>query len=200
MSVEKRAIRQALRAERRRQSAAIVTAAGAAVCAQLLGFPLYRAATSVAAYVADENEIPTAPVIEDALRAGRRVYLPRDFGVPGFVRWHPDIPLRRARGGVQEPVDGVPEGLEPPAIVLLPAVAWDDTGTRLGRGGGFYDRLLTKLDPRIVRVGLAYEFQRFPELPRDPWDVSMHYVITERRVVACDNSRGAPAEKGGLQQ
>ena len=116
-----------------------------------------------------------------------------------LVRWDPGTPLRRARGGVQEPLDGVPADLELPAIVLLPVVAWDHTGTRLGRGGGFYDRLLAGLDPRVVRVGLAYEFQVFPELPRDPWDVSMHYVITERRVVACGDGREASVQKGGLQ-
>jgi 5-formyltetrahydrofolate cyclo-ligase len=199
MSVEKRAIRQELRAERRRRSAAVVADAGAVVCAQLLGFPLYQAAVSVAVYVADENEVPTEPLIADALNTGRGVYLPRDGAAPAFVRWHPGTPLRRARGGVQEPPGGVPADLEPPAIVLLPVVAWDHTGTRLGRGGGFYDRLLAGLDPRIVRVGLAYEFQVFPELPRDPWDISMHYVITERRVVACGDSGDAPAQKGGLQ-
>ena len=169
------------------------------MCTQLLEFPLYQAATSVGVYLAAENEIPTEPLIASALTAGRRLYVPRGAEAPTLVRWDPGASLRRAHGGVQEPLEGVPGDLEVPAIILLPVVAWDYTGTRLGRGGGFYDRLLVRLDPRVVRVGLAYEFQMFPELPRDPWDVSMHYVITERRVVACGDGREASVQKGGLQ-
>jgi 5-formyltetrahydrofolate cyclo-ligase len=199
MSADKRAIRQELRERRKRLPAPLVEAAGVAVCARLLEFPLYQAAASVGLYLADENEVPTRLLIDQCVNAGRSLYLPRDAGVPAFVRWHPGTSLRQGRGGVQEPVDGVPVDLELPAIVLLPVVAWDDAGTRLGRGGGFYDRLLPGLDPRVVRVGLAYEFQAFPELPRDPWDVSMHYVITERRLVACGDGHPASIQKGGLQ-
>ena len=169
------------------------------MCAQLLTFQPYQAAVAVGIYLADENEIPTAPLIASALIAGRHLYVPRGTEVPTLVRWDPGAALRRVHGGIQEPLDGVPADLKPPAIVLLPVVAWDYTGTRLGRGGGFYDRLLSALDPHVVWVGLGYEFQMFPELPRDPWDVSMDYVITERRVVACGDGREASVQKGGLQ-
>jgi 5-formyltetrahydrofolate cyclo-ligase len=199
MSVEKRTIRQKLREQRKRLPAMVVEAAGGAVCAQLLASPLYQTATSVGVYFADENEIPIEPVLANALTTGRRLYAPRDVEAPTLVRWEPGNPLRRVRGGVQEPLGGVAAALELPAIVLLPVVAWDHTGTRLGRGGGFYDRLLVGLDSRVVRIGLAYEFQGFPELPRDPWDVSMHYVITERRVVACGDGGDVSLQKGGLQ-
>jgi len=170
-----------------------------AVYAQLRALPFHRAAVSLGVYWADEHEIPTEALIGDALSTGCKLYLPRDAAMPAWVRWHPDTPLRDARGGVKEPLDGVPTDLELPALVLLPVVAWDLSGTRLGRGGGFYDRLLAGIDPCVVRVGLAYEFQEFPELPRDPWDVSMHYVITERRVVVCGDGREASVQKGGLQ-
>jgi len=202
MSGEKHAIRQYLRAQRRALREDTVRAAGAAVRSLLQGFPPYAAATAVIAYVAAENEIPTSTLISDIAESQRALYLPRDNGGGVLVRWRSGDRLVSGPGGTMQPADGAPEIPISPALVLVPVVAWDQTGTRLGRGGGFYDRLFAKLDPGIVRVGLAYEFQQIEDLPRDPWDVPLHYVITERQVVQCgcgDGTREEPLQKGGLQ-
>jgi 5-formyltetrahydrofolate cyclo-ligase len=185
MSVEKQAIRRDLRERRRGLSAALVEAASVAVCAQLRTFPPFQAAASVVAYLSHEKEISIIPLLEEILRSERRLYLPSTAIDERFVRWHAGAPLTSGKGGVPEPAAGVPEVPVTPAIVLIPVVAWDARGARLGRGGGFYDRTLAKLTEGFTRVGLAYELQEFAELPRDEWDVSMHYVITERRVVRC---------------
>jgi 5-formyltetrahydrofolate cyclo-ligase len=198
MNAEKRAIRQQLRGRRRALSADIVEAAGRAVHVELLALPPYKAAVSVIGYIADENEVPTAAVLEEAARSGRTLYLPRSAG--GVVRWRLGESLVVGRGGVREPLRGPPEYPAAPAVALVPLVAWDRYGGRLGRGGGCYDRLFAELTSGIIRVGLAFEFQEYEELPRDPWDVSLDYVITERRLVRCG---GLPADasfqKGGLQ-
>ncbi len=202
MSTEKQAIRRDLRERRRGLSAALVEAASVAVCGQLRTFPPFQAAASVVAYLSDENEISILSLLEGVVHSERRLYLPRSGTDQGFVRWHPGAPLKSGTGGVREPAAGVVEALVTPAIVLIPVVAWDERGTRLGRGGGFYDRFLAKLTHGCTHVGLAYEFQEFPELPRDGWDVSMHYVITERRVVRCGGERlvlPALLQKGGMQ-
>jgi 5-formyltetrahydrofolate cyclo-ligase len=104
-------------------------------------------------------------------------------------------------GGVAQPAQGMPQAPETPGVILLPVVAWDDNGTRLGRGHGFYDRLLVRLADGCTRIGLAYEFQKVGVLPRDTWDAPLHYVITERRVVRCGPAPivSAPLQKGGLQ-
>jgi 5-formyltetrahydrofolate cyclo-ligase len=201
MNVEKRAIRHALRDRRRHLSAAFVEAASAAACARLESFDRYQSAASVVAYVAHENEISAAPLFPAIVQSDRRLYLPRT--VPGrpLSRWRPGDPLVVGEGGVQEPIAGTAEQSETPAVVLLPVVAWDNRGTRIGRGGGFYDRLLAELSEGFVRIGLAYEFQECPELPRDPWDVPLHYVITERRIIRCQCSEGMrfrSLQKGGV--
>jgi 5-formyltetrahydrofolate cyclo-ligase len=198
MDVEKRAIRQRLREQRRALSADVVAAAGRAVQSQLPALPPYKTAVSVIGYIADENEVPTTAVLEEAARSGRTLYLPHRSG--GVVRWHLDDSLAVGRGGVREPVRGAPEYPETPAVALVPLVAWDRCGGRLGRGGGFYDRLFAELTSGITRVGLAFEFQEYAELPRDPWDVSLDYVITERRIVRCGGLLAeASLQKGGLQ-
>jgi 5-formyltetrahydrofolate cyclo-ligase len=202
MSADKHAIRQALRGKRRQLGAAAVHAAGAAVWVQLRGFAPYQAAPALIAYIPSENEVSTRRALADSAAAYRDVYLPKDGGSIGFVRWRVGEPLIPGRGGVWQPLAGVPLVPGTAAVAILPLVAWDEHGTRLGRGGGFYDRVFADGRADIVRVGLAYEFQYWPDLPRDPWDVPLHYVITEQRVVRCSADAAVQPElpqKGGLR-
>ena len=199
MNVDKRALRQLLRERRRALAASVVEEAGAAVHAQLSAWPVYQAAGAVIAYVAHENEVPATLVFAASNRRSRQIYLPSQTR-NALVRWSPDMLLVARRGGVLEPSVGEAAVPHPPAVALVPVVAWDEAGTRLGRGGGFYDRLLAGLPMAIARVGLAYEFQEVPELPRDPWDVPLHYVITERRVVCCGGAGGHVALQKGVAQ
>lgn len=202
MSADKHAIRQALRGRRRRLGADAVDAAGAVVWAQLRGFASYQTASVLIAYIPSENEVPTERALADSAAVHRDVYLPKNSGAAGFVRWRVGEPLIPGRGGVWEPLAGVPLAPGTAAMALVPLVAWDEHGTRLGRGGGFYDRVFAGGTADIVRVGLAYEFQYWPDLPRDPWDVPLEYVITEQRVVRCVVNAAVRSElpqKGGLR-
>jgi 5-formyltetrahydrofolate cyclo-ligase len=197
MNVEKRAIRQRLREQRRALSASTVEAVGRAVHEKLRGFPPYTAAASVIGYITHENEVPTDGLLDEVAHRGQRIYLPRSAVPIGVVRWQAGEPLAAGRGGVSAPAGGAPTSPEFPAVALVPVVGWDIRGGRLGRGGGFYDRLFAVLTGGVTRVGLAYEFQECPELPRDPWDVSLDYVITERRIVQCGGV--VSLQKGELQ-
>jgi 5-formyltetrahydrofolate cyclo-ligase len=67
-------------------------------------------------------------------------------------------------------------------VFLVPGVAFDARGVRLGRGVGWYDRALGRY-PRGIRIGLAYEFQVVPSLPEAPWDVRMHAIVTEAGLI-----------------
>ncbi len=201
MSADKRGMREVLRARRRQLAAADVLRAGVAVWESLHVLPCYSDAAALIAYIPHENEVPTEYAIADSARVCRPVYLPKR-GARHFVRWCPGEPLIPARGGVAEPLSGPPLGPDVPALALIPVVGWNEAGSRLGRGGGFYDRAFAAETAGIVRIGLAYEFQCCPELVPDPWDVSLHYVITERRVVHCGariSARAALFRKGGLQ-
>jgi 5-formyltetrahydrofolate cyclo-ligase len=202
MTVEKSALRQLLRERRKGLADAVVAAAGAAVFARLRSFPPYQSAVAVVTYIADESEIPTTSVLEDVTGRGRALYLPRTGSAGGLVPWRLGDPLTAGPGGVLEPSGGAAQCPRCPAIALVPVVAWDAAGRRLGRGGGFYDRVFTTLPQGVTRVGLAYEFQEVAHLPRDPWDVPLHYVITERRLVRCADPEGvgpALVQKGGLR-
>jgi len=89
---------------------------------------------------------------------------------------------------VLEPVNQIAAEPAGVTVAFVPIVGWDARGVRLGRGGGYYDRLFSRLAHGILRVGLAYDFQECGVLPRDSWDATLDCVITERRVVWCSES------------
>ncbi len=201
MSADKRALRAVLRARRRQLARGEVLRAGAAVWERLQALPCYIGTAALIAYIASENEVPTEQVLADSTRAGRPIYLPKGRR-PHFVRWGLGEPLIPGPWGVVEPLSGSSLGPGASAVALIPVVGWSEQGLRLGRGGGFYDRVFDTETAGIVRIGLAYEFQYCAELRPDPWDASLDYVITEQRVVQCGarmSDQDALLRKGGLR-
>jgi len=178
-------IRQQMRRARRLLSLADQAAAEQSLAAWLPSFVPYVEAPVVLAYLASEREFPTAELIEDAWRRGKRVFLPRVVGEQlEFALHAPGVALSRGRFGIPEP-GGDAARLErsaDPTVAFVPLVAWDAAGVRLGRGGGFYDRAFSTMRPDHV-IGLGYAFQRQAALPCDPWDVNLDYVATEQGVL-----------------
>jgi len=199
ISADKCDIRRRVHAERQRLTPEFLTAAGAAISRRLAALPVYQTARSVLVYLAVGNEVPTEPLIARAHGDGKQLYLPRQTPAAGFVPWSPRQPLHAGRGGVLEPAEGDVVVPQLPAIACIPLVAWSADGTRLGRGGGFYDRVLAQLPRALARIGLAFEFQHVSRLPRAAWDQPLDFVITEQRVVWCaDSAPAARLQKGGV--
>jgi len=176
---DKRLIRDRLRASRSRLSPGEVARLSAEACARLLGSPVFARACHIAAYAAADNELDPALLVEAALAAGKNVYLPvksrERFDFVGLPVARPG----QEAGGAPEPPGGPCLPPEADGVVfLVPGVAFDARGVRLGRGIGWYDRALAR-HPRGIRVGLAYGFQVVPRLPEAPWDVRMHAIVTE---------------------
>lgn len=154
--------------ERRLKSAS----AGALV----LGLPAYRSARCLLAYRPLGAELDPGVVVEHAVACGKAVYYPRV--VDTALEFEAASPGRERRE--REALAGA--ALSSPSLVLVPGLAFDCRGVRLGRGGGHYDRALDRL-PGVLRVGLAFDEQVVPELPREPWDILMDCVVTESRVL-----------------
>jgi len=147
--------------------------------------PLWRA-RSVAIYLAVDGEADPGAITAGALTRGQRIYAPVLHGETlRFARLTDETPLRRNRFGILEPsaADCIdPRQLD---VVLTPLVAFDDSGTRIGMGGGYYDRCFSFLKQRIrwIRpklIGLAYEFQRLRTVSRSDWDVPLWAAVTEQ--------------------
>jgi 5-formyltetrahydrofolate cyclo-ligase len=158
------------------------------VGANLRSLREYKAASLMISYCAKEDEVQTRPIIESALAEGKRVAV--------IVT---DVPTKRlhfseiesfeddlAPGtfGILEPKPGKlrPVPFAEADIVLVPLVAWDEKGHRLGYGAGYFDRALAGAK-RITKVGLALESQRLARIPESRHDVPLDVIVTERRVV-----------------
>lgn len=104
-----------------------------------------------------------------------------------FRSWQPGAELKAARFGVQEPDPSLPDVR--PSLVLVPLVAFDEKGGRLGYGGGYYDRTLAALSALgpVTTVGLAYEAQKVKAVPKARFDVALDWIVTEKRAY-----QGAP--------
>lgn len=156
----------------------------ARIAEHVLALPEYREARTIAAYVAMRGEADPNGIVLDAFAQGKAVVLPRADAARGLLEWAPhraDAPLVRGLLGVAEPAASV-AAIDPAAIdlVIVPAVALDERGHRIGMGKGFYDRALLDLT-RAVRVGVVFDFQLVAEVPVEAHDLRVTWVVTDRR-------------------
>jgi len=131
------------------------------------------------------GEIDVRPALRHYHREGHKNGLPVVTGrhQPLIFRdWDPEIDLVQGSFRVMTPPAEAPEVR--PSILLVPLLAFDPEGYRLGYGGGFYDRTLAKLrtEAHAVAVGVAYAAQEMPEVPRGPFDQPLDFIVTERAV------------------
>lgn len=193
--------RRAIRAEMRRKRRALPEherrRRDAAVARAIARSPLFLRADHIALYLANDGEVDLTALIHRAWAMGKRCYLPVLGPVHHnrlwFNRYTPDSRMVRNRFGIPEPETNWTHVRRPWSLdlILTPLVAFDDTGNRLGMGGGYYDRTLAYLDHREhwrkpTLLGVAYGVQRHQRLPTEPWDVPLHGVATDEGLVGLD--------------
>lgn len=187
---EKRRLRAELRALRRTLDASALARAAGRVQAAAAALPALAAARTVAGYAACDGELDVAAILDAARARGAAVALPRcrtDAGIE-LVPVEAGDPLvaRGARGRVPEPTGPAsdPADLPAPALILVPSVALDRCGFRLGRGGGDYDRLLPALRAAgWTIVGVCHAAALVDGLPTEPHDVPVDAILTDEGVV-----------------
>jgi 5-formyltetrahydrofolate cyclo-ligase len=153
---------------------------------RLLALPAFRGAERVALYASFRTEVDTLGIIMEALAAGKEVLLPRVDLVEGRLALHRIEGLEdMAPGfrGIPEPAAGEQVPVQEANLLVVPGVAFDPEGRRVGYGSGFYDRRLPRVKGLRPIVALAYEEQVFPSLPREEHDISVDVVITDARVI-----------------
>ncbi len=159
-----------------------------AIAGRIARLPSFAAAHTVLLTLAFKSEWDTLPLVHAALAAGKTVVLPRvDVGARMLGLHAIHDPAADIAPGYQ----GIPEpGLHCPTVapggvgwVLVPGVAFDPCGRRLGYGGGFYDRLLPLFAPATARVAGAFDVQIVPRVPAAPHDLAVHAIVTETRTI-----------------
>lgn len=142
--------------------------------------PLLREARTIVAYYSLDDEVDTHGLIDDLLADGKTVYLPRVVSDSEMVlcRYTGADSLQVGAYGIMEPVGAV---MPPDAsidVVLVPGMAFDAAGHRLGRGKGYYDRFLSALPtPRPLLLGVCFDFQKVDNVPTEACDVSVDKVV-----------------------
>lgn len=179
--------------------------AEAAIYEALFSLPAWREASVICGYVSVRGELNTRPILERAALEGKTVALPvtvTDTREGRMIfRALPGGDLGRlvpARFGIPEPDEGcltLTNTEFTRALVLVPALAFDGEGYRLGYGGGYYDRFLQGLSEAgipVTTVGLAYGVCVTDTLPREPHDIPVRFIIDERRIITTHGDQPNP--------
>ena len=196
-SHSRQSLRREIRLKRQTLSPNQQSTAATALANILIHSPHFTQSQHIAVYLANDGEISPYRVIEAAWAEGKQVYLPviQAAGNEGaekgmvFCRFSSDTPLQRNVYGIEEPVFALSESIkaEDLDLVLLPLVAFDRHGGRLGMGGGYYDRAFefkadqTQLSPCLL--GLAHHCQEVDRLALAAWDIPLAAVATDMELI-----------------
>ena len=187
----KKVMRQSALHRRRGLSSEEIEEKSDTMRAILFDLSLFKRARLVVFYVSLPEEVQTHRMIEDTHQMGKRVALPVvDWVNKKIIPFEIKDPRCRMVPGsfnIPEPAKCAryPVSLEEIDMVIVPGVAFDAGGRRLGFGGGFYDRFLDKLFPGVVSIALAFECQLKGEIPCEKHDITVDYIITEKRLICC---------------
>lgn len=198
-SAKKAEIRRAMLAARRALSGPERKERARAIARRLGELPAWRDAGIVHVYIgAVDGEVETREIVREGLEGGKRVLCPR-------VRWSPRgldtfeigslADLEEGERGLAEPAPDRTRRIAPGAridLVVVPGIAFDRKGRRIGYGAGFYDRFLAETD--APRVALAYSLQVIDAVPAEPHDEPVDWIVTEEETIAC---RAERAPDGG---
>lgn len=182
------ALRRQTMAERDALAPEARAAAGAAIVARVLALPSFAAARSLLLTLAFRSEWDTLPLVRAAIAAGKSVVVPRVDIATRMLGLHaladPARDIAPGHQGIPEPLPHCPP-MAPSGVdwVLVPGVAFDREGRRLGYGGGYYDRLLPLLRPGLPRVAGAFDLQIVDRVPTGPHDTTVDMIVTETQTI-----------------
>jgi 5-formyltetrahydrofolate cyclo-ligase len=160
-----------------------------AICAAFMALPEYAAARTVMFYVDVRSEVRTRHSLPAALQTGKRIVLP--YCVNNELELFHLTDMKELAVGMYKILEprpelrGLPEkrvGVRELDLIMVPGVAFDRTGARMGHGFGYYDKLLQHARPETPLVALAFEGQLFPKIPTQDHDIFMDKIITEKAV------------------
>lgn len=192
----KAALRRAGRGGRGAIMAADRATWSAQVTRHVEGCAEFVRARCVALYAATPDEVATDAVFTAAMTAGKVVCFPKVVPEVRQLALYTVTTLATLRPGyrgIREPDDGVPVSPDQCDLVMVPGVAFDMAGHRIGRGGGYYDAFLAPI--KACRMALAFECQLVECVPQERHDQSVDLIVTERRVIRCEKWGGCHHER-----
>ncbi len=177
--MDKKTLRKTIAAQKRAMSAEQIEQASERLAEKLYETEFYQNAQSIYGYLSYNQEVRTGHILRRALIDGKRVAVPKVFGDEIRFIWMEDLTLvKTGYFEIPEPIADEPVADDDMALVLMPGLAFDHEGHRIGYGGGFYDRYLT-MHPDHKLVALCYDFQLFDHLDTEEHDIPVDLVIAD---------------------
>lgn len=175
--MNKRELRAMIRSQKRAMTTEMIAEKSRVLGALFADTQAYRNAESIYGYLPYNQEVRTVPMLEQAIRDGKRVAVPKVCGDEMKFIWLDDLNrVEKGYSGIPEPIDDGPVADDPEALVLMPGLAFDRDGHRIGYGGGFYDKFLAA-EPDHPTVALCYDFQVQEHLETEEFDVPVDLVL-----------------------
>ena len=175
--MDKKKLRARIRELKRAMTEAEIDGKSAILGLKFRASALYAQANTIYGYLPYNQEVRTVPMLRQALRDGKRVAVPKVFGDEMRFIYLEDLDaVEKGYAGIPEPVADGPVANDPTALVLMPGLAFDAEGHRIGYGGGFYDRFLED-EPQHPTLALCYDFQMLEHLDTEAHDIPVDQVI-----------------------
>ena len=175
--MDKKELRQQIRQKKRAMTVEQIEAASARLGELFVASQAYKDAKTIYGYLPYNQEVRTVPMLEQALRDGKQVAVPKVIGDDMKFIYMTDLSLvENGYAGIPEPIADGPVADDPTALVLMPGLAFDPAGHRIGYGGGFYDRFLAA-EPDHPTIALCYDFQMLPNLETEEFDIPVDCVL-----------------------
>ena len=175
--MNKKALRERIREQKRAMTQEQICNASASLMEKFLASKAYKDANTIYGYLPYNQEVRTVPMLEQALRDGKRVAVPKVYGDEMKFIYMTDLSLvEKGYAGIPEPVADAPVADDPTALVLMPGLVFDAQGHRIGYGGGFYDKFLAQ-EPNHPTLALCYDFQMLPNVETEEFDVPVDCVL-----------------------
>jgi len=175
--MDKKALRRSISARKKTMTWEEIREKSARLTEAFLATELYRNAKTIYGYLPYNQEVRTVPLLERAQQDGKRVAVPKVYGEDMRFVYLDDLSaVAPGSFGIPEPIADAPVAGDPTALVLMPGLAFDPQGNRMGYGGGFYDRFLER-EPMHPTVALCYDFQMLPHLETQAHDIPVDLVL-----------------------
>ena len=175
--MNKKELRQTIRERKRAMTPEEIESRSQKLGQLFLESDAYRNAKTIYGYMPYNQEVRTVPMLEQALADGKRVAVPKCYGEEmKFIYLEDLTQVEKGYAGIPEPIADGPIGDDPTALVLMPGMAFDPQGHRIGYGGGFYDKFLAS-EPGHPTLALCYEFQMLDHLETEEFDIPVDTVL-----------------------
>ena len=175
--MDKKALRADIRARKRAMTEQQISEKSAALGKRFAETEQYKAAKTIYGYLPYNQEVRTVPMLQKALDDGKKVAVPKVYGDEmRFILLEDLSRVEKGYSNIPEPIDDGPVAEDETALVLMPGLAFDPQGHRIGYGGGFYDKFLSR-EPAHPTVALCYDFQVFPQLDTEEFDIPVDLVL-----------------------